>query len=62
VRFIYVPVFGVDGTAPISLGVRLTQPLNSQEQLKCYVRHMQEVSGRVTESIGGRIPPREKIQ
>jgi hypothetical protein len=62
VRFIYVPVFGVDGTAPISLGVRLTHSLDSPQQLKCYVRHMQEVSDRVTESIGGRIPSREKIQ
>ena len=62
VRFIYVPVFGVDGTAPISLGVRLTHSLDSPQQLKCYVRHMQEVSDRVTESIGGSIPSREKIQ
>jgi Flavin reductase like domain len=62
VRFIYVPVFGADGTAPISLGVRLAHSLDSPQQLKCYVRHMQEVSDRVTESIGGRIPSREKIQ
>jgi hypothetical protein len=54
VRRIYVPVFGVNGTAPISLGVRLTHPLDSPQRFKCFVRHMQEVSDRVTESIGGR--------